>query len=145
MALYGERLYFGTADNQLVALDARSGEEVWNTPTGPTSGGPIAVNGKVIEGLFRGERMPPHPGDPLAAKAQPGQPSLTKCVTCGGFGRIVGLDAAGGKLPKYGKLANRSLDEMIAGAPAGTQARMLVSPGQVITTEQLKDNRTRSS
>ncbi|MCB2072540.1 MAG: PQQ-binding-like beta-propeller repeat protein [Novosphingobium sp.] len=97
MALYGDRLYFGSSDNRLVALNARSGEEVWATPTGPTSGGPLAVRGMVIEGLFRGERMPPHPGDPLAAEAASAQESRTKCVTCGGFGRIVGVDPAGGK------------------------------------------------
>lgn len=97
MALYGELLYFGTADGQLVALNARTGEQVWETPTGPASGGPIAVNGTVIEGLFRGEQMPPHPNDPLAARPGSRQAAPTKCVTCGGFGRIVGLDAAGGK------------------------------------------------
>jgi len=100
MALYGDRLYLGTSDNQLVALDARTGEQVWEAATGPASGGPLAIRGTVIEGLFRGEKMPPHPGDPLAAgsgDASAAKAPTTQCVTCGGFGRIVGHEAAGGK------------------------------------------------
>lgn len=87
MALYGDRLYLATGDNQMIALDAKTGALVWESPTGPASGGPLVVNGKVIEGLFRGDRMP----NAAAPTARP------TCVTCGGYGRIVGLSAADGK------------------------------------------------
>lgn len=87
MALYGDRLYLATGDNQMIALDAKTGALVWESPTGPASGGPLVVNGKVIEGLFRGERMP----NAATTSARP------TCVTCGGYGRIVGLSAADGK------------------------------------------------
>jgi len=88
MALYDDRLYLATGDNQMVALDVKTGEVVWESPTGPASGGPLVVNGKVIEGLFRGDRMPSQSG-----AAAPGK---VICVTCGGFGRIVGLSAVDG-------------------------------------------------
>jgi alcohol dehydrogenase (cytochrome c) len=88
MALYGDKLFLATGDNQVIALNARTGELVWQSPTGPASGGPLVVNGKVIEGLFRGDRMP--------GKSPP-SPAKTPCVTCGGFGRIVGLSANDGK------------------------------------------------
>jgi alcohol dehydrogenase (cytochrome c) len=92
MALYGDRLYLATGDNQMISLNAKTGELVWESPTGPASGGPLVVNGKVIEGLFRGDRMPTQ--DNAAAA----RPDLAKnpCVTCGGYGRILGLSAADG-------------------------------------------------
>nr|WP_232493709.1 PQQ-binding-like beta-propeller repeat protein [Novosphingobium kaempferiae] len=85
MALYGHRLYLATGDDQLVALDATTGRPVWQTSTGPTSGGPMVVDGIVVEGLFRGGRMPE------------GSANGVVCVTCGGFGRILGLSADAGK------------------------------------------------
>lgn len=91
MALYGGRLYLATGDDQLIALDAKTGEVAWESATGPTSGGPLVVNGMVIEGLFRGAAMPAA-GRTAAAAPPPA------CPTCGGYGRILGLDAAGGKL-----------------------------------------------
>jgi alcohol dehydrogenase (cytochrome c) len=93
MALYGDRLYLATGDNQMIALNARTGELVWESPTGPASGGPLVVNGKVMEGLFRGDRMP----SPSGAPAPRADLRKNPCVTCGGFGRIVGLAAADGK------------------------------------------------
>lgn len=92
MALYGDRLFVATGDNQMIALNARTGELVWESPTGPASGGPLVVNGKVIEGLFRGDRMPSS-----AVSAPTPAPAQSSCVTCGGYGRIVGLSAADGK------------------------------------------------
>jgi alcohol dehydrogenase (cytochrome c) len=96
MALYGDRLYLATGDNQEIALNAKTGELVWQTPTGPASGGPLVVKDTVLEGLFRGDRMPPGSAGALAQAANP-TPAKGGCVTCGGFGRIVGLSAADGK------------------------------------------------
>ncbi len=55
-ALYGERVYVGTLDGRLVALDRRSGAQVWSTSTleGDWSysitGAPRVVRGKVVIG-----------------------------------------------------------------------------------------------
>jgi alcohol dehydrogenase (cytochrome c) len=110
MALYGDRLYLATGDNQVIALNAKTGELVWQSPTGPASGGPLVVNGKVIEGLFRGDRMP--------GKSPPDR-AKTPCVTCGGFGRIVGLSASDGKplwnfnvVPQRGEAGTQSWNDM---------------------------------
>jgi alcohol dehydrogenase (cytochrome c) len=94
MALYGDRLYLATGDNKMIALDAKTGELVWESATGPASGGPLVVKGTVVEGLFRGDRMPSR--NATAQQAKP-DPAEATCVTCGGFGRIVGLTAADGK------------------------------------------------
>lgn len=93
MALYGDRLYLATGDNRMVALDVRTGEPVWESEAGPASGGPLVVDGTVIEGLFRGDRMPAQAGVATALLDLAKNP----CVTCGGFGRIVGLAASDGK------------------------------------------------
>ena len=56
LALYGDKLFLATADASLVALDARTGEEVWKTvKTDYTQGfrqnaGPVIANGVVITG-----------------------------------------------------------------------------------------------
>ena len=56
LALYGDKLFLATADANLVALDARTGEEVWKTvKTDYTQGfrqnaGPVIANGVVITG-----------------------------------------------------------------------------------------------
>ena len=41
VSVYGDKVYWGTADSYLVALDARTGEQVWETRTGDyrTDGG----------------------------------------------------------------------------------------------------------
>jgi alcohol dehydrogenase (cytochrome c) len=86
MALYGDKLYFATSDNKLVALEAKTGKLVWEAPMGgPATGGPLVVNGKVIQGLGR--------GSPVFAPASPGGPI---CVACHGVGRLIALDAADG-------------------------------------------------
>ncbi|WP_159982744.1 MULTISPECIES: PQQ-binding-like beta-propeller repeat protein [unclassified Novosphingobium] len=95
MALYGERLYLATGDNQMVALDVKTGEVAWESATGPASGGPLVVNGTVIEGLFRGERMPQQAS--VSSEPAAHDPAKVKCVTCGGYGRILGLSATDGK------------------------------------------------
>jgi alcohol dehydrogenase (cytochrome c) len=55
IALYGDRIYFVTWDNYVVALDARTGQLAWQTNRGgdlyaSNSTGPIVVNGVVIAG-----------------------------------------------------------------------------------------------
>ena len=57
MALYGDKIYFGTSDVHVVALDARTGAVVWDMPiTEPgsgfgLSGGPLVARGKVMQGV----------------------------------------------------------------------------------------------
>jgi alcohol dehydrogenase (cytochrome c) len=61
VALYGDFVYWGTADSYLVALDARTGEQVWETRTGDyrTDGGhshpPLIAEGKVLIGQTGGD------------------------------------------------------------------------------------------
>jgi alcohol dehydrogenase (cytochrome c) len=55
IALYGDRIYTVTWDNHVVALDARTGEQVWQTDRGgglfvSNSTGPIVANGVVVAG-----------------------------------------------------------------------------------------------
>lgn len=55
IALYGDKVYFVSWDNYIVALDARTGEAVWETDRGgdydvTNSTGPIVVNSVVIAG-----------------------------------------------------------------------------------------------
>jgi alcohol dehydrogenase (cytochrome c) len=62
VAVYGDRVYWGTADSFLVALDARTGEPIWEVRTGDYKKGvghahpPLIVDGKVILGFLGGER-----------------------------------------------------------------------------------------
>ncbi|MGC4253009.1 MAG: PQQ-binding-like beta-propeller repeat protein [Sphingobium sp.] len=56
IALYGDKVYFGSWDNAIVALDAKTGKLVWETDRGDgpkgvsNSTGPIVVDGVVIAG-----------------------------------------------------------------------------------------------
>jgi alcohol dehydrogenase (cytochrome c) len=56
IAIYGGNIIDATSDNQIVAIDARTGTLVWQTPVlehtrrATTSAGPIIANGKVIAG-----------------------------------------------------------------------------------------------
>ncbi|HVZ28412.1 MAG TPA: PQQ-binding-like beta-propeller repeat protein [Rhizomicrobium sp.] len=88
--LYGDKVYTTTRDNYLVALDAKTGKEVWQVSRGgenyaTNTTGPIVVNGVVLAGascqvapfgcyvdahdaetgklLWRNEVIP-HPGEP---------------------------------------------------------------------------------
>ncbi len=80
IALWGERLYFGTSDVHVVALDVHSGKPVWDTRVGDfkiregLTGGPLVADGRVFIGTT---------GTGVGAK--PGGPQL------------IGLDAATGK------------------------------------------------
>lgn len=61
VALYGNNVYWGTADSYLVALDARTGVQMWETQTGDyrTDGGhshpPLIADGKVFIGRTGGD------------------------------------------------------------------------------------------
>jgi alcohol dehydrogenase (cytochrome c) len=60
IAIYGDNIFVATADAHLIAFDARNGKVVWDTTIGDRSkgeyantSGPIAVKGKLIQGLGR--------------------------------------------------------------------------------------------
>ena len=56
IAIYGDKVIQATTDSRLVALDARTGEKVWETVTADfskgfsNSSGPIIADGKIIQG-----------------------------------------------------------------------------------------------
>ena len=53
VALYGDALYAGTVDNHVMALDARSGRQLWDQVIGDQtvlSAAPLVANGKVFQG-----------------------------------------------------------------------------------------------
>jgi alcohol dehydrogenase (cytochrome c) len=57
LTLYRDKVYVATTDARLVALDARTGKIVWSYTIGDqakgyqNSSGPMAIDGKIIEGL----------------------------------------------------------------------------------------------
>ena len=57
LTLYRDKVYVATTDARLVALEARTGKVVWSYTIGDqkkgyqNSSGPLAINGKIIEGL----------------------------------------------------------------------------------------------
>ncbi len=58
MTIYGDKIYLATSDAHLMAFDAKTGKTVWDTVIGDrktgsysTSSGPLAVKGKIIQGL----------------------------------------------------------------------------------------------
>jgi alcohol dehydrogenase (cytochrome c) len=61
VSILGNRVYFGTLDAALVALDARSGAVVWETQVADTMEGysitsaPLAIKDKIITGVAGGE------------------------------------------------------------------------------------------
>ncbi len=61
VALYGDKVYFGTVDTCVVALDAKTGAVVWEEELEDYLSGyymtlaPLAVNGKIIVGMSGGE------------------------------------------------------------------------------------------
>jgi alcohol dehydrogenase (cytochrome c) len=62
VSVYDDKIYWGTADSYLVALDARTGKQVWQVKTADYKKGvghshpPLIVDGKVILGFIGGER-----------------------------------------------------------------------------------------
>ena len=81
MALYRDRLYIGTSDANVIALDVKTGKVVWDTRIGDTkvregiAGGVLAARGKVMVGTTS-----------TGVGSKPGGP------------QIVGLDADTGKV-----------------------------------------------
>ena len=63
MALYQNKLIVATTDARLVALDARTGKQVWNVMVADrakgfsNSSGPIVIKGKVLQGLAGCDRF----------------------------------------------------------------------------------------
>ncbi len=61
VSIYGDNIYWGTADSYLVALDARTGEQVWEVQTadyhedGGHSHPPLIADGKVLMGRTGGD------------------------------------------------------------------------------------------
>jgi alcohol dehydrogenase (cytochrome c) len=61
VAVLGSRVFFGTLDNNLIALDARTGRLLWERRIGDTLTGrtmtaaPLALPGKIIVGISGGE------------------------------------------------------------------------------------------
>ncbi|MBK9169926.1 MAG: PQQ-dependent dehydrogenase, methanol/ethanol family [Bryobacterales bacterium] len=61
VAVYGNKVYMGTPDAMLIALDARSGNLVWEAKLAEAEDGywsplaPLAINGKVIIGIAPGD------------------------------------------------------------------------------------------
>jgi alcohol dehydrogenase (cytochrome c) len=60
IAIYDDKLFVATGEAHLMAFDARTGKRVWETAMGDrsqgdfsSSSGPLAVKGKVIQGLGR--------------------------------------------------------------------------------------------
>ena len=58
LAIFEDKIFVGTNDARLVALDARTGEKVWDTTIGDrsegdftNSSGPIVIKGKIVSGL----------------------------------------------------------------------------------------------
>jgi alcohol dehydrogenase (cytochrome c) len=61
VAIMGDRVYMGTLDAKLIALDAKTGKVVWSTQIADPEAGysetmaPVAVNGKILIGTNGGE------------------------------------------------------------------------------------------
>ena len=61
LAAMGDRLFMGTLDAHVLALDAKTGRVLWDTPSSDAAGGysftgaPLAVKDKVITGVAGGE------------------------------------------------------------------------------------------
>jgi len=170
IALYGDRVYTVTWDNIVLALDARTGERVWQTDRGgdlyiSNSTGPIVANGVVVAGstcqraghgcyvtghdaatgreLWR-NNMIPRPGEP-GDETWAGSPFEARWMT-GVWGQIVydpELD-----LVYYGSSGVGPASEAQRGMPgatmAGTNTRFAVRPrtGEVVWKHQVlpRDN-----
>jgi PQQ-dependent dehydrogenase (methanol/ethanol family) len=61
VAVLGSRVFFNTLDNNLIALDARSGRQLWEKRLGDTmrgmtlTGAPLALKDRIIVGMSGGE------------------------------------------------------------------------------------------
>jgi alcohol dehydrogenase (cytochrome c) len=170
IALYGDNVYTVTWDNIVLALDARTGERVWQTDRGgdlyvSNSTGPIVANGVVVAGstcqragfpcyvtghdaitgreLWRNQ-MVPRPGEP-GDETWAGSPYEARWMT-GVWGQIVydpELD-----LVYYGSSgvgpASETQRNMPGATMAGTNTRFAVRPrtGEIVWKHQVlpRDN-----
>ena len=170
IALFGNRVFTVTWNNYVVALDARTGEQVWQTDRGgglyvSNSTGPIVANGVVVAGstcqvagfpcyvtghdaetgreLWRNELVP-RPGQP-GDETWAGAPYEKRWMT-GVWGQLTydpGLD-----LVFYGSSGAGPASEAQRGTPggtlAGTNTRWAVKPktGEVVWKHQVlpRDN-----
>ena len=170
IAIYGDRVYFVTWDNIVVALEARTGELAWQTSRGgelfvSNSSGPIVANGVVVAGstcqvaghgcyvtghdaktgkeLWRNE-MIPRPGTP-GDETWAGSPFESRWMT-GVWGQLTydpELD-----LVYYGSSgvgpASEAQRKMPGATMAGTNTRFAVRPrtGEVVWKHQVlpRDN-----
>src|SRR6266446_3497593 len=61
VALYGDKVFFASGDAVLIALDARTGKEIWNTKVEENQKGyyismaPMVVGGQVMVGTSGGD------------------------------------------------------------------------------------------
>ncbi len=170
IALYGDNVYTVTQDNFVLALDARTGEKVWQTDRGgdgfvSNSSGPIVANGVVVAGstcqyagqgcyvtghdartgkeLWR-NTMIPRPGEP-GDETWAGSPFESRWMT-GVWGHLTydpELD-----LVYYGSSgvgpASEAQRKMPGATMAGTDTRFAVRPktGEVVWKHQVlpRDN-----
>jgi len=164
ISLYGDRVIFATWDNTIVALDAKTGERVWESKRGgdlyvQNSSGPIVANGMVVAGstcqiaafgcyvtghdvrdgkeLWRNELIP-HPGQP-GDETWGGAPFEKRWMT-GVWGLLTydpELD-----LVYYGSSgagpASEAQRGTIGGTMAGTDTRFAVKPrtGEIVWKHQ---------
>jgi len=78
IALYGDKVYLGTSDLHVVALDARTGKVAWDRPIAEPglgfslTGGPIAARDRIMTGIA-GTRGGPGGGYVVALDAETGE------------------------------------------------------------------------
>ena len=96
-ALYGDNIYFGTLDARIVALNAKTGDVVWNKKIAEYKEGysytaaPLIVNGLVITGNSGGEfRIV---GEVQARDALTGETVWTRPVIEGHMGTLNGAES----------------------------------------------------
>lgn len=96
-ALYGDKVYFGTLDARIVALNAKTGDVVWNKKIADYKEGysytaaPLIVNGLVITGNSGGEFG--IVGEVQARDAETGELVWTRPVIEGHMGTYMGRES----------------------------------------------------
>lgn len=107
VAIYADRVYWGTPDSYLAALDARTGRQLWQVKTGDYQTGeghshpPLIADGKVILGFTGGDRTAR--GSLAAFDAETGAP-LWKTYTVPAPGEPGSESWAESQLPPLGGL-----------------------------------------
>ncbi|MCW5717613.1 MAG: PQQ-binding-like beta-propeller repeat protein [Chitinophagaceae bacterium] len=167
VALYEDMIFMATSDAHIVALDVKSGQVLWDTPTGGdgyagNSSGPIVVNGIVITGstcqvaefgcwvtghdaatgeeLWRNEVIP-RPGEP-GDETWAGVPFESRWCT-GVWGQITYDPVT--NLVNYGSTGNCPAPDVQRGVVgmnatnAGTNERWTIRPetGEVVWRHQV--------